>query len=313
MKFSPWRLWSAMNLGGLPAREAALRTWTRINDHEILTRASAITFYAIAALVPFLGLLISLTVHSLPWIMREVGVPQGESASDPTDLFGDLLPADAVSLISGELKRLREQPPTGMISFGLAALLWLSSSVFVGIIDSMNVIRGVRETRPFWKRRQIAIVLTVCQAVILVASVGTFLVWPQILGWLGLSQPVALLATFVHGLTVLIMVLLSFGLALYFGPDDIKLRWEWITPGSLLGTFTLCGVSLLFRIYVQHWGNYSATYGSLAGIVVLMTWIWVCAVELLVAAELNKVIEDAARLRDTPRPDGETSHASAFN
>ncbi len=66
MAFSPERLSSALHLGGLTAREAAVRTWTRINDHEILTRAAAITFYAIAALVPFMALIISLTVQSLP-------------------------------------------------------------------------------------------------------------------------------------------------------------------------------------------------------------------------------------------------------
>jgi membrane protein len=311
MAFSPERLSSALHLGGLTAREAAVRTWTRINDHEILTRAAAITFYAIAALVPFMALIISLTVHGLPWIMRVIGVHQSQSGSEPIDLLGGLVPADALSLIARELKRLREQPPTGMISFGLAALLWLSSSLFVGIIDAMNVIRGVQETRPFWKCRLIAMVMTVSQAAILIAAVGTFIAWPQILGWLGLSQPAAILATVIHGLTVLIMVLMSFSLALYFGPDA-TLRWEWITPGSLLGTLALCGVSLLFRIYVQHWGDYSATYGSLAGIVVLMSWLWLCAVELLVAAELNKVVEDAARLRGPYRQELGPPHSATL-
>jgi membrane protein len=311
MGFSPERLWSALNLGGLPVREVVVRTWNRINDHEIVTRAAAITFYAIAALVPFMALIISVTVRGLPWIMREIGVPPSEAGSEPIDLLGDLVPADALSLITQELKRLREQPPTGLISFGLAALLWLSSSVFVGIIDAMNVIRGVQETRPFWKRRLTAMLMTVSQAAILIVCFGTFLAWPQILGWLGLSQPAAILATFLHGLTVFIMVLLSFAVALYFGPDA-RLRWEWITPGSLLGTVTLCSVSLLFRIYVQHWGNYSATYGSLTGIVVLMSWLWLCIVELLVAAELNKVIEDAARPHGPYRQELGFAHSAAL-
>jgi membrane protein len=311
MKFSLERLSSAFHLGGLSAREAARRTWTRINDHEIWTRAAAITFYAIAALVPFMALIISLTVRSLPWIMREIGVRQSQSAGEPTDLLRDLLPADALSLIVGELNRLREQPPTGLISFGLVALLWLSSSVFVGIIDAMNVIRGVAETRPFWKRRLIAMLMTMSQAAILIVSFGTFLAWPQILEWLGLSHRAAILATLIHGFTVWIMVLLSFAIALYFGPDA-TLRWEWITPGSLLGTFSLFGFSLLFRIYVQRWGDYSATYGSLAGIVVLMSWLWLCAVELLVAAEFNKVVEDAARQSGLHHHERAPAHSAAL-
>jgi membrane protein len=300
-----------LHLGGLTAREAGVRTWKRINDHEIWTRAAAITFYAIAALVPFMALIISLTAQSLPWIMSQIGVQPSRAGSEPTDLLRDLLPPDALSLVARELERLRDQPASGVISFGLAALLWLSSSLFVGIIDAMNVIRGVQETRPFWKRRLIAMLMTMSQAAILIASVGTFLAWPQILEWLGLSHAAAVLATIIHGVTVLMMVLMSFALALYVGPDT-TLRWEWITPGSLLGTVALIGVSLLFRIYVQRWGNYSATYGSLAGIVVLMSWLWLCAVALLVAAELNKVVEDAARLHGPYRQELDAAHSAAL-
>ena len=91
------------------------------------------------------------------------------------------------------------------------------------------------------------------------------------------------------------MILISFSVANYFGPDAEQ-RWEWITPGSLIGTLVILCVSMLFRFYVQNWGNYSASYGSLAGVVVLMSWIWISSVVLLAAAELNKVIEDASPL-----------------
>ena len=79
------------------------------------------------------------------------------------------------------------QPPSGLISFGLAAVLWLSSSVFVEIIDAMNFILGVKETRSFWKRRAIAIVMTFSQAAILIAAVVTIVAWPQIVDFLHLS------------------------------------------------------------------------------------------------------------------------------
>jgi membrane protein len=281
-----------MHLGGLTGWEATLRTWKRINEHAILSRAAAISFYAVAALIPFLGLLITLTAQWLPFV---TGQPGGGLPAEPLDLLGCLLADDAVTLIARELNRLRAQPPAGMISVGVVALLWLSSSLFMEVIDSMNVIVGAHEDRPFWKRRLIAIAMTICQAGILIAATVTIVAWPQIMKFLGLGPLASFLVAGAHGLMVFLMVLLSFALALHVGPNAEQ-DWVWITPGSLLGTVVLLGVSVVFRVYVQSWGNYSATYGSLAGMIALMSWIWLSSVQLLVAAELNKVIEDASPL-----------------
>ncbi|MHB1557820.1 MAG: YihY/virulence factor BrkB family protein, partial [Isosphaeraceae bacterium] len=104
-------------------------------------------------------------------------------------------------------------------------------------------------------------------------------------------------------------ILVSFALALYFAPDSDQC-WEWITPGSLIGSVVLLIVSVGFRVYVQHWGNYSATYGSLGGIILLMSWMWLCSVLLLAAVELNKVIKDASPLGHGcgPAPRDEDTH-----
>jgi membrane protein len=126
---------------------------------------------------------------------------------------------------------------------------------------------------------------------------ATVLAWKQILHFLGVGEVAAVVVTAMHGLLVLVVFLLSFALALYLAPDAEQC-WEWITPGSLLGAIVLLVVSVVFRVYVQNWGNYSATYGSLAGIVVLMSWIWLCVLTLLTAGELNKVIRDASPLGD---------------
>jgi membrane protein len=292
MPGSSRRLWSAMNLGGLTFHEAAVRTWTKINDDAILTRAAAITFYAFAALVPFLGLFLALTAHWLPWIELRLA---GERASELSQPLDDLLPPDAASFITHELRHLRDAPSSGWLPFGLVALLWLSSSVFVEIIDAMNYILGVKDRRSFYKRRGIAFVMTISQAAILIVAVITTVAWPQILSLLNVRSSTAILVTISHEITVFVTVLLSFGLALYVAPDAEQ-RWEWITPGSLLGTIVLLAFSLVFRVYTQHWGNYNATYGSLAGIIVFLSWLWLSSVFLLTAAELNKVIKDASPL-----------------
>ncbi len=303
------RLWAALHLGGLSFREVAVRTWDRMNEHEILTRAAAITFYAIAALVPFLALVITLTAYLLPPPVRRA-VSGTARPAGPIDELVSVLPSDAASIVIKEIEELQRRPPTGLLSFGLMATLWLSSSLFVAIMDALNRILGVRETRPWWKQRVVAVLMALSQAAILIVVFATILAWPQILRFLHINLATALIVTAAHAILVFLVFLLSFALALYFGPDAEQC-WEWITPGSLLGSVVLLAVSYLFRVYVQTWGHYSATYGSLGGIVVLMSWIWLCAVALLTAGELNKIIKDASPLGDPcePPPSHEDRHA----
>src|SRR5262249_32104909 len=146
----------------------------------------------IAALVPFLALVITLTAYFLPGIAPGAGAGGGGTMGvGPADPLRDLLPADAASIVARELERLQEAPPTGLVSFGLVALLWLSSSLFVAIIDALNRILGVTDSRPWWKQRVITILMTLIEAAILIAVFATILIWPQILGWLGLDRVAA--------------------------------------------------------------------------------------------------------------------------
>jgi membrane protein len=288
----------AVHLGGLTIRELIAETWRRINDEAVMTRAAAITFYGIAALVPFMGLLIVLSAKALPFFER---ASSGTLDLEPIASVDVLLPADAGSLLRLELSRIRAESHVGLISFSVAALLWLSSTVFVEIIDAMNAIRGLKETRTFWTRRLIAMAMTLVMAVILISATVTIAVWPQILSWLGLSREASLMATALHALIVMLIVFCTFALALQVGPNT-TLAWKWVTPGSVVGTAVVIGISLVFRIYTQNWANYSATYGSLAGIVLLMSWAWLNSFVLLVAAVLNKAIEDASHLRSLALP-----------
>jgi membrane protein len=137
--------------------------------------------------------------------------------------------------------------------------------------------------------------MTLIQAVILVGSLLAIVAWPLILHWLGLSFGGAIVATAVRWIVIVVMVLLSFALTFYVGPDADQ-SWEWITPGSLIGTLMFLLGSFLFALYVQNFGNYDKTYGSLGGVMILLFWFWVSSVILLTAGQMNKVIEDNSPL-----------------
>jgi membrane protein len=206
-----------------------------------------------------------------------------------------ILPAEAAKLFVSQVSDIQKRPNVGLISISLAVTLWLASSLFVAIIDAMNRIYGVTETRPFWKIRVTAMVMTIVQAAILVGSLLMIVAGSEVVSWLGLSRSAALLALAVQWLVVLVMVLLSFALSFYVGPDADQ-HWEWVTPGSIFGTIAFLAVSFGFRIYVQNFANYDKTYGSLGGVMVLLFWFWISSLVLLSSAQINKLIEDASPL-----------------
>jgi membrane protein len=259
-----------------------------------------VSFYAMLALVPFLGLVFTITAQLLPDVTGLTGHRSAIGNLTTEELratLKQLFPEDAYQVVEAQLTHLQRQkrPPFGLLLAGLAMTVWLASSLFVAIIDAMNRIYGVTETRSFVKIRLIAIAMTFLQAFILVGSLLAIVLWPQILGWLGVSEPAALLATAVQWLVVTVMVLLSFALSFYVGPDADQ-RWEWITPGSLLGAAVFLATSFGFRLYVQRFADYDKTYGPLGGVMVLMFWFWISSLVLLSAAQMNMVIEEASPL-----------------
>jgi membrane protein len=281
----------------LTFRELAVRTWRAINGNEIQTRAAAVAFYAMLALVPFLGLVLTFLVQLLPDL---TGMTGAEGIGSVTvkqfrETLNATLPEEASREIEDQISRLQSQPPVGLISIGLAVTLWLASSLFLAIIDAMNRIYGVEDRRSWLKLRLLAILMTVTQAVILVGSLMTIVAWPYILRRLGLDPSTAILVSTAHYVVVLVMVLLSFAVAFYVGPDAEQ-HWEWITPGSLAGSLLFLGETLLFRVYVEHFANYDKTYGTLGGVMVLLFWFWISSLVLLGAAQVNKIIEEASPL-----------------
>jgi membrane protein len=298
LAFPPVRLRSALSLGGLTPRELAVKTWWAMDDHEIQTRAAAVSFYAMLAMVPFIGLVLTLAVQLLPdltgaspkaRVLGNLTIEQLTSTLDQT------LPPEASDEIKEEVVNIQKNPPVALISIGLAVTLWLASSLFVAVIDAMNRIYGVKERRGFVKRRLIAIFMTVVQAAILVGSLLAIVGSNFLLNSLGLGASGSWLATGALYFTVLVMVLLSFALAFYVAPDADQ-SWEWITPGSVAGSVLFLGATLLFRIYVHNFANYNKTYGPLGGVMVLLFWFWISSLILLGAAQVNKLIEEASPL-----------------
>jgi membrane protein len=283
MSFTSLRLREAWNWGGLSFRELALRTYKAMDQHDTLNQAAVVAFYAMLALVPLLTLIL---VFSL-------GARTGVAAQVNT-LSKRLMPEEAYKkIISDQIEKIQKSTPVGLLSLSILVLLWSASSLFVAVMDTTNAAYGVRDSRPWWKRRLLAIVLTLAETILLIGACLSIAIWPNVMGWLGLSTLAMTLATVVQWVVVVIALLAAFALAYYFGPC-VDQQWEWITPGSSLGVLVLIVANLGLQFYLRIGDTYSETYGALAGVVLMMLWLYLAALALLVGAEVNCVIEHAA-------------------
>jgi membrane protein len=262
----------------------ARHTWNDVIENEIFTRASAIAFGAMMAAVPFLALVITLGALLMP----VAGVESKELLHALESLLGTVFPDDAHRVIEEQIARLHGGQPIAVLSISLAVTIWLASGLYAAVIDGLNRIYGVRDTRPYWKFRLTAIWMTVVQSVILLAAVTAIFAFPYLVQWVGVKLLPPYFATWVTWFVIFAMVLASFALTFAAGPD-VNQAHRWVTPGSIFGAVIFLLTTYGFRLYVQNLAHYDLTYGSLGGVMMLMFWLYISSLVLLVAGEVNKV------------------------
>jgi membrane protein len=261
--------------------------------HEILSRASAIAFCAMLSFIPFITLVLTIGAHLLPTLgtaAHATGIDSsmGISAQEVAAFLQTIFPKDAAALIIDQIARIQEQPPLAVISITLFLALWTSSSMYSEIINALNRILGVTETRPFWKIKLRTMGMVLLETALLFGAFVMVLVWPGISASLGLTAWAAAMASAAHWLLLFTMIYLSFAIIFLFGPDN-KSKPHWVSPGALFGTLIFLLTTYGFRIYLEYFAHYSAAYGSLGGVMMLMFWMWLMSLVLLISAEINKL------------------------
>jgi membrane protein len=282
---------SLWQLGGLSLTQLAKRVWAEIQDDDLFGRAAQLSYYFLLALFPLLLFLTSLL---------------GYFAQAGTELRGELLtylsavvPAQASTLINTTVDEVSKASGGGKLSFGLLAALWAASNGMGAICDALNVAYEVKETRSWWKVRLVAVLLTVALSVLIMSALVLVLFGGYI------ADAVAARLMFGSFFTttwkilqwplVLGFVLLAFALIYYVAPDlKERRKWAWITPGSVLAVLLWLLVSFAFRLYLHYFDSYSATYGSLGAVIILMLWFYLTGAAVLIGGEVNSEITFAS-------------------
>lgn len=275
----------------IPWRLVMGRTARKFDDDNCLGLAAQLAFYFLMAVFPALLFIVALIGY----------LPVKNTINELVDALGRVAPLALVDLLRGQVTQIADGKQTSLLTLGILGAIWTSSAAMVAIIDALNRAYNVAEWRPWWKRRLVAIGLTIALALfILIAFVLVFVgpsVASQIAARFRLQPAVAVIWRLCRWPAMIFLVILGVDLVYHFAPNRAG-RWVWITPGAIVATLLWIGSSFVFKVYVRNFGDYTATYGVIGGAIVTMLWFYVSSIAILVGAELNGVIEAARRSVD---------------
>lgn len=279
----------AITLGGLDWREISWQLVKRIRAHDLPGRAAQLSYYFLLALFPLL-IFVSAIVGRLFAQERDLYFHM-------VSYLQNVMPPSAFELLSSTLREITQDAVGGKITFGLMVSLWIASSGMEAIIEGLNVAYDVPEARVWWRRRLVAIALTVCLGVLVAAAVFLILVSNGMADALGGYVPafeqIGRLSTTVQWGIGILFLILALSLVFRFAPNLKHPRWEANLPGAIATVVFWLGASAILNFYLRTPGSFDRTYGSLGAVIVLLIWLYVSGAAVLVGGELNSMIWQA--------------------
>jgi membrane protein len=276
---------SATSPSEIPKRgwkDILMRVYRGISDDRILANAGAVTFFALLALFPGIGALVS--IYGL---FSDAG-----TIGKQLDTLSLILPGGAIEVIGGELTRLTSQPAAKLgfgFVFGLLVALWSANGGIKALFDALNTVYEENEKRSFIRLNALSLTFTAGMILFLVVAIASIVALPAILEYLpGFVGTVLNIARW-PVLAVLVAVALS---CIYrYGPSRDTPKWRWITWGSGFAAVAWLITSAVFSFYAANFGTFNKTYGSLGAIMGFMLWIWISGIVILLGAKLNAEME----------------------
>ncbi|MCD7036322.1 YihY/virulence factor BrkB family protein [Metabacillus sp. GX 13764] len=253
----------------------------RFERDEVAGLAAELAYFFLLALFPFLIFLITL-IGYLPL-----------SIDDILSVIREYAPGQSVQIIEMTLQQILNKQNSGLLSFSIIFALWSASSGINAIVRSFNRAYEAKETRPFIVARGTIILLTV--AMIFVVIVALLLpVFGEYIGKfifssLGLPKMFMAVWNAMRYIVSAMIIFIVLTALYYFGPSK-RNYVKSVLPGSFAATVCWVLVSSMFSYYVSHFGNYSATYGSIGGIIVLLVWLYLTGMIIILGGELNAIL-----------------------
>jgi membrane protein len=268
----PKRSWSAL----------LRRVLSEFKDDELTDRAAALTYYGILSLFPALLVLVSL-----------LGIAGQSATQEVLDNIQKLAPGSARDVITDAVKQLQSKAGLGSVLavVGLLGAVWSASGYVAAFIRAANAVYDVPEGRPVWKVLPLRVALTVVLLVLAVVSALIVVFTGTLARQAGTALGVGDTALTVWSIAkwpVLVLLVTIMIAILYWATPNARPRgFRWITPGSVIALLVWLVASAGFAFYVANFGSYNKTYGTLAGVIVFLVWLWVTNLAILLGLEFD--------------------------
>jgi YihY family inner membrane protein len=247
--------------------------------------AAALTYYSVLSIFPALLVLVSL-----------VGLAGQGTIQELVDNLGQAAPGTVTEILKTAIENLqRSRGSAGVLALvGIGAALWSASGYVAAFMRASNAIYDVPEGRPIWKTVPIRLGVTVVVMILLAVSAVVVVVTGglanRVGGLLGIG-PAAVDVWDVAKWPVLLLVVSLLFALLYWASPNARQGFRWVTPGGILAVVVWVVASIAFALYVANFSSYNKTYGSLAGVIIFLVWLWLSNMAILLGAELNAELE----------------------
>jgi membrane protein len=269
------------------------KTRREFGDDQCTDLAAALTYYSVLALFPAAIALVSL--------LGVVGQAQN-SVNTVLDVLRPLVSANTLGTVKPALDQIAHSPGAGLaLVLGVLGALWSASGYVSAFGRAMNRIYDIDEGRPFWKLRPVMLLVTLV-AILLVALVLVMLIVSgplatSIGNQIGLGSQALTVWNILKWPVIVVIVMMVVAMLYYATPNVKQPKFRWLSIGAAVAILIWVVASVVFAFYVATFGSYNKTYGSLAGVVVGLLWLWITNVALLLGAEIDSELERGRQLQ----------------
>jgi membrane protein len=273
-------------------KDVLVRTYREIQDDCLLALAAGVASYSLIALFP--AITAGVSSYAL--------FADAATVSKHLAVAADIVPAGGLDILLDEITRIAAKSD-GRLTFGfllgLGIALWGANAGMKAIFDALNIIYDEDEKRGLIRLNLVSLFFTICAIAGAGLAIALVVVFPLFLAAFGVTSSDHPIVAYLRWPVLFVLIIFALAVLYRYGPSRRRVKWRWISVGSVFAALVWLVVSALFSWYLGNFANYNATYGALGAVVGLMMWMWLSTIVVLVGAELNS--RSSTRPRTIPR------------